>query len=1008
MKRSTWIRPLVLGALWLGLVLAAVPRAPAVEQAWEFLEGLRGRGYFDTALTYLEEMEKSPLCPADLKEVIDYEAGVTLISASRTGSVQVRESQLDQARNRLEKFVKEHAQHKLAADANIQLANVLVERGRIKAELARGATKTPEEKKALMEEARKQYEAARKVFAEAEARYLDEAKKLHEAKDSDQVEARDEARRNLVQARLFLAGVIYEIGKTYEPDTDEHKANLTESAKQYHDLYEKYGSYVAGLYARMWEGRIFKELGQTEKAVNIFKEMRTLPAEAPPFRMLINQSTALALETYLLPKEKKYQDAVTMSAEWEKNAQPQEMNDEHGLKIQYLAAVANMELAKAAEDDRTRRGFVKEARERLDFVRRFPGEYRSQAIEKLRDELFGKTDTTPGDLIDFADARDKGDFAWTAFVTTYGKLQQAKTAKEQQELNEQIAELRQQTLKFYRASLEFAADEEVQIDLLNLIRFRMTFLYFLGQDYYRAAVLGEFLARKHPNSVGARKGAEIAVKCYRSLYTEAGPADDTGFEVGHMEGIANYITTRWEGAPEADEAWMMLTDTMVDENELARALECLGHISEESPRRAQAELRTGQSLWAAYVRLANKPEDLRPPQDKLDILLGKAQETLQQGIERRRKAVQDGSEKVDYALLYSVLSLAQIHVGAGRAAEAATWLDDADLGPVTFVKKDDPAAADGNFREDVYKTALRAYVGAQKLDEAEDVMKALEEVATDRKRLTQIYIKLGRELEEQLGRLENPEDRRRVSQGFQVFLDRIRNRSEGNTFSSLHWVAETYFGLADGLAAGRDDLPPEAKGFYEDARDTYKKILDGIEDKSLADAPAGAAMAINVRLAACLRALGDYEEALKLLKEILRENDRRVDVQIEAAKTYQAQGRERPACYELAIVGAADGGKRLIWGWGGIANKVYAFDKYRDQFHRARYNLAVCRKDFALTKKGADRTRTLEQAELDIVRVYQLYPEMGGPEWYEKYDDLLKTIQKLLKRKQADGLAGLN
>jgi len=56
----------------------------AVEPARAFLEGLRARGYYDTALEYLDQMASSPLAPTEFKEALPYERGVTLIAAART------------------------------------------------------------------------------------------------------------------------------------------------------------------------------------------------------------------------------------------------------------------------------------------------------------------------------------------------------------------------------------------------------------------------------------------------------------------------------------------------------------------------------------------------------------------------------------------------------------------------------------------------------------------------------------------------------------------------------------------------------------------------------------------------------------------------------------------------------------------------------------------------------------------------------------------------------------
>ena len=79
-------------------------------------------------------------------------------------------------------------------------------------------------------------------------------------------------------------------------------------------------------------------------------------------------------------------------------------------------------------------------------------------------------------------------------------------------------------------------------------------------------------------------------------------------------------------------------------------------------------------------------------------------------------------------------------------------------------------------------------------------------------------------------------------------------------------------------------------------------------------------------------------------------------------------------------------------------------EEYRAIFHEARYNIALCRTRLAQAKTGAERAELLKQAELDITRTYQLYPKMGGPEWFEKYDALLKAIRKFRNQPNPKGL----
>ena len=79
--------------------------------------------------------------------------------------------------------------------------------------------------------------------------------------------------------------------------------------------------------------------------------------------------------------------------------------------------------------------------------------------------------------------------------------------------------------------------------------------------------------------------------------------------------------------------------------------------------------------------------------------------------------------------------------------------------------------------------------------------------------------------------------------------------------------------------------------------------------------------------------------------------------------------------------------------------------KFRDAFHEARYNLALCRLSWAETKSGAERTQLLEKAAQDIALTSRLYG-LGEEKTSRQYDALLKRIQKA-QGKQPVGIASL-
>ena len=108
----------------------------------EILDGLRAKGHYDEAIDYLQHARTNPGTSKTFAETIDYELAVTRIDAAagltETGAPGTpgRDGPLHLAQQALTKFLADHPQHALAAEARGQLGNVLFDRGRLQRMLA--------------------------------------------------------------------------------------------------------------------------------------------------------------------------------------------------------------------------------------------------------------------------------------------------------------------------------------------------------------------------------------------------------------------------------------------------------------------------------------------------------------------------------------------------------------------------------------------------------------------------------------------------------------------------------------------------------------------------------------------------------------------------------------------------------------------------------------------------------------------------------------------------------
>ena len=345
--------------------------------------------------------------------------------------------------------------------------------------------------------------------------------------------------------------------------------------------------------------------------------------------------------------------------------------------IKYLGGEAALEFARGldpadADEGWRRKEYLKRAKELFTIAARFPGEFRLRAQVKLGDPLlvvgaaFGEAPKT------YAEARDLAGIAWN-------QLQQAGLKPEQ------VGQLRAGALRYFRYALAHAP-RDVKIDELNGIRSHLAYLDWLDGDCYDAVVLGEFLVDWYPDRPEAQAAAHVALFAYLRLCDEAAAGDDRRFESARLTALAQRITKRWPRTAAADHAWMVLARAAAGSQDLEQTLECLEHIAAGSPRRGDAELIVGQSLWNAYLAAARLPEEQQPTKTKMTKMISESRKLLEDGVRRLRKPVDAGGE-VPLPLAGATLCLAADLPGDGRPAKGPDFqfiLETARLSPSSF------------------------------------------------------------------------------------------------------------------------------------------------------------------------------------------------------------------------------------------------------------------------------------------------------------------------------------
>ncbi|MCH7728546.1 MAG: hypothetical protein IH991_19000, partial [Planctomycetes bacterium] len=523
---------LTLASVVVACLLAATRTAVAEEPAQDFLEGLRERGYFDTAIEYLDSVKDSKFVTPSFKRTIAYEKGVTLVQGAHfVNDPVLRGKQLDEAQVSLQDFVKTQKTHKYYCSAQNQLANLLVQRAVMNLEKANKKTTPPNEKTMLLADARTKYGEAKNTFEatriDLKTRLESIRKNLNPENPAEKrlIEIRDRYRTDYLQARLMLPAVQEELADTYPNNEEKRKELLLAAAKEYDGVYQDYRTRVAGLYARMYQGRCYKKIKDYKEALSYFDDLLDNPNEPEAFRTLKLKELTLAVDNWLQPDQNKYMVAIKKLDDILKVVKPFESKHEEWLYLRLNLAKARIAAAqdlekkpnKNAEDRRQITINYNLARKEATLVSRVEKSDYQRPARELLAQIKGDTlapETRP-EPTTFAEARLAGkealDEVQTAKIVITQLREELATTEDSQAKAEVQARLNVQfkiiqtgppkAMDYFRQAISLA-NAETSTSEINVVRYFLCYLYFVRSDFYDAALMGEFLCRRYPDAAG--------------------------------------------------------------------------------------------------------------------------------------------------------------------------------------------------------------------------------------------------------------------------------------------------------------------------------------------------------------------------------------------------------------------------------------------------------------------------------------------------------------------------
>ncbi|MCA9049769.1 MAG: hypothetical protein KDA89_13630 [Planctomycetaceae bacterium] len=972
----------------------------------DFLEGLRQRGYYDTAIEHLNGLQTRTDLPAEFRETLDLERGITYREMGTASRIpEDRDQALTQAEQALKKFASEHSAHPKAAFANSELGQLLFERARTylwdaespsnldrKGELQQQARALIDQAKTIYQSSHDQYKAQYEAFP----------KFIDQTKDEELYQQRLTVEVLYLRAWFNLVRCTYESGQTFDRGTQERNETLVRASEEFEAIHAALRTTPIGLQSRLMMGKCFQEQDDITRALGIYNEMLINKSDHPSVQYL--RSIALQYRLICLNHEKKndFQLVLQEADEWLKDKNNRNrLYSEIGLGILWEKAIAEEKLGKDRSfgDDKQRSAVLRQAMADAKSVARFPGPYREPAVamgRRLTADL-GEKDEVPKDF-DTAFERARGMVSQMADLND--ALAKATTredkVKAQQAIDGQLNEIG----RLFNLALELRT-EDTATKAVAQARYLLSYVYMMQRKSFDAVILAQHCMThdrlNDPDS--ALSATEIAIVAAIQAFNDA-PDNDKQFELDLLKTICETIVSQYPRSARGNEARIRLGQVYRDLEEPLQAAQTYLTVPNDYSEYASARIQAGQSYWLAWVTTMTDIEAGREPeQDKDTIAKWKSDATalLEEGIRLTREKLGENAPPTDEVVAAEV-SLATILNMDGRFADSIARLTAGGENSIVHAiavpegkSRPETGVQSAAFAGQTLRLLLRAYVGTQKIDDALKTMNALEAVGGQD--IAAVYTQLGRELQEELERLKasgEAERLQQVRQSFEQFLEKVYTQRDKSDYNSLLWIGETYFGLGQGSA----EDAVAANGYYEKANQAYKEILDS----NLAEG--NSILAIKLRMIRCQRAQGLYEQAVGLAQQVLAENDLSLDVQFEAAYAladWGAAADGQPEKLLASIEGVEDNGKKTIWGWSGITRRLTArqnstdWADLKDRFLEARYEYINSRYRYAKTN-APEAEQQLKSAMGECMSFVMVFTDLDDA-WFARFDKLYQDVQ---------------
>ena len=1009
---ARWVMACWVMACWVW----AAPRLAAqdtTDLAAQYLEGLRERGWHDTALEHLDRVDKDPLASPEFLKRVEFERAVSRVAlAKKTPSRRKQQELISQATAEFLRYATDNPNSRYEVEALNQAGSLFL--GQARSALAQ-AERLPQQasakRKQHQEEARQLMEQASEALETLLTSCASQLKSMPKGaalqKDPATRSLRALLENRQAETHFQLAKLQFDRAETYAVASSKYTQSLKTAAEAFEELQKLYKDKLIGFYGRLYEGRCYQQLGRYEDALACFDDLIDQPVAHPDFRRLIARTYQRRAEVHL--DDKNFAEAIEECRKWLNDSRNDEVEKPEWLAVMFRLANAYEAQALSPGGSPDAKRLRGEARDLLLKVARNPGEFQRQARAAVA--ATGNS-SAPVTVRSFADALTAGkeslDQMNSSLLTA--KLAAENNPSAVSELQQQVKLHKSQALHYYQTCLKLA-DEDTPLEALLSARYSLCWLYWEDGRTAEAALLGEFLARRYPENQFAQVAAKLALAAYERMYNQARLQDpvQANYEARQLSSMAELLLARWPESDDAGVAMNLLLNIALQDDRVADAEALLQRLPAAS--RSRAELSLGGSLWTRYLQTTTNLKS--PPTDEQLKLKQRAIELLSGGFDSIRLRPNPSSLEA-----VGMLYLTQALLAEGEYLRAVEVLEDPRAGPLTLVQGRAAAAARKEYGVEVYKAALRAFVSVKppQRKKAQAIMQSMEDAfgqgAHAGEQLTRIYLSLGLQLQRQInelsaaGKADKAQD---VAGAFEDLVERVTKQGgAGENWKIQNWIAQTNLQLGQGLRG------QAAQRYFAQAETAYRALLEKTkQDPKFAPSPL-AILGVRKRLGDCLQAQEKYSEALDEYTKILRQKPAMLELQQAAATVLQAWGRSEKKSEKLeqAIRGTLPqaGKKNLVWGWLRLASiadnarrKTVQAEgaaspkakKYQDIYFSARLQATRSRFASAEIASGEKRKKYLNTARQSLKSMQQLYPNLGGPRWKPEYLKLKKQIEEI-------------